>query len=221
MSRNDKMSKPLIANWTPHIAQFPRMVIGCDKWSVALCAPPPVLTSGHCGPGRCIWPIVTSVWPVRVVSPQSLVSWEHRAVSQPIAARRHILRALYLLLHSTLTMCIIVHTLGLHSLIKWIKHCATIWISWWTNDQMLHIVHNTRQLSSPVMRCYQQRVSRVTSLLSGAQPGLLGVQRAAVLQTAGNIIMTPPRETLFTGPHQIESKSSRYHPCSLISGPSD
>ena len=72
---------------------------------------------------------------------------------------------------------------------------------------------------SPVMRCYQQRVSRVTSLLSGAQPGLLGVQRAAVLQTAGNIIMTPPQETLFTEPHQIESKSSSYHPGSLDQDP--
>ena len=102
-----------------------------------------------------------------------------------------------------------------HTLIKRIKHCAKYLEIWCTNDQMLHIVHNTRQLSSPVMRCYQQRVSRVTSLQSGAQPGLPGVQRAAVLQTAGNIIMTPPRETLFTGPHQIESKSSSYHPCSL------
>ena len=69
------------------------------------------------------------------------------------------------------------------------------------------------------MRCYQQRVSRVTSLQSGAQSGLPGVQRAAVLQTAGNIIMTPPQETLFTEPHQIESKSSSYHPGSLDQDP--
>ena len=31
MSRNDKISRPFIFNWTPHIAQFPRMVIGCDS----------------------------------------------------------------------------------------------------------------------------------------------------------------------------------------------
>ena len=174
MSRNDKTQNHWLPTGQHTLLSSPGWWLDAIVWSVRLCAPPPVLTSGHCGPGRCIWPIVTSVWPVRVVSPQSLVSWEHRAVSQPIAARRHILRALYLLLHSTLTMCIIVHTLGLHSLIKWIKHCATIWISWWTNDQMLHIVHNTRQLSSPVMRCYQQRVSRVTSLQCLApSPGCL------------------------------------------------